>query len=109
MEFSLGEPAGPPGRDADDLLDAHLIDTQEGVEYGGDQQRASRVALQLLGVGIGIGGIRLPGAVLAVLPDRVAKAPVPADCLPELLGQLPEEILTPQVAARLGDLVPEHL
>ena len=71
--------------------------------------RAARVRLLVVSYadGSGVSGSHLPVVVGAA--DRLAQGAVAARRLAELLRELAEQALAREVAARLGDLVAEHL
>ena len=110
MQLPGGQDAGAVGRDPQQIGDAALVDRQEGVEDGGDEDRAAIVRLGQVRVVVRIGLARLPLAGLLVdLADRVAERAALAGRLAELLRELAQEVLAREVAARRGDLVAQHV
>ncbi len=110
MEIALRQNARAAGGDAQQVGDARPVDGEEGVEHGGDEDRAAIVRLGRDRVQLGIGYLRLPLARHRIdAADGVAQRSAAADRLAELVRELAQQVLARQVAARLGDLVAQGL
>ena len=110
MQLPFGQDAGAFAGDAQKIRDPALVHREEGIEDGGDQDRASFVRLGEVGIVVRIGLARLPLAGLLVdLADRVAERSALAGRLAELLRELAQAVLAREVAAGRGDLVAQDL
>ena len=124
---ALRQDAGAAGGEPQQVGCPSPVDLQEGVEYRGDQDRAdARAALRRLGVVV-VGPFRLAAnpflrcSAAGICPpsldriwstdlaDVVAQRAVSAGRLAELNRELSQQILLFEIAAGLGDLVPQAL
>src|SRR6185437_5582307 len=106
MQLPYWQDAGAFARYAQKIRDPALVHRQEGVEDGGDEDRASFVRFGQVGVVVRIGLAGFPLAGLFVdLADRAAERSALAGRLAELLCELTKAVLAREVAARRGDLV----
>ena len=110
MQVPCRQHPGTVAGDPEQVGHRGLVDGQEGVEHGGDQEAAPSVRLLEPAVGVRVGLGPLPLAGLRVDAAQGApQRPALAGRLPELLGQFAQPVLAVQVAAGRGHLVPEHL
>ncbi len=108
VERAGGQDAASAGGDTEEIGDPRLVDCEKGVEDSSDQDRPASVGLDRRPIRGGVGGCGFPDMRLVIDPaERVAEGPVVADRLAELLSKLTQQVLRGEVAAGLGDLVPE--
>src|SRR5712691_10822781 len=106
MDVAFAEHAGAFTGDAVEIDCAGPIHLEEGAKHGGDEERSPVVRFGRFLQYVNIRLVRLPFSSLRIdLAQGVPQGASTAGRLPELLGELPKQILAGEIAPCPRDLV----
>src|SRR5215213_10034686 len=109
MDLPCRKYTGAASNDPHQIPDAVVVESEEGIENGRHQDAAARMRLVLLLEHSRIWPRSLPDSLLVRSSQIVTQRAALANSLPELLGQLAQQVVRFQVSPCVRDLMAKHL